>query len=189
MASRFPPQQFRGGKSRSRFQGDIKAALTKFEVLIRDKILISGAAAGAKVIYDEAKLRVPVDTGRLRDSIYRFFDKNSSTPWNKIYLIGPNKRKAPYWYNVEYGHYRYNRFGEGRWLRSKSSKHARVQNPPGSEPGDAHDLPGALSVPQWVPARPYMRPAYMSSIRKAYEASRARMSERMREELAKNARD
>jgi len=171
-ARKFPIDRTKVG-----LQGDLIAQLDQFERKIKEKMLISAVAAGAKVMYDEVKLNVPVDTGKLRDSIYRFYDKSQSGRAVATYIVGPNKRKSPHWFVVEYGHWRYNRSADGRWLRSKSNPNAR-----GS---DAHNLPGALDVPQWVPANPYLRRSYDSAIRKSLDAIRARLAQRMHAELNK----
>lgn len=140
--------------------------LEKFETDIREKVMISAVAAGARVMYGEVRTRVPVKTGKLRDSIYRFYSSKHSGPWKVTYIVGPNHRRAPHWHLIEYGHYRYNAYANGRWLRSKSSR-------------GVHNLKGALAVPQWVPARPYLRPAYDSAINRSLDAIRQRFREQL----------
>lgn len=125
------PKQYFGTDSVSiTFDSNIKEKLLALEKKIKEGMLFKAAAAGAEVLYDEMKIRAPVYTGRvytyktwtnprkgdpqqvemvnakpgqLRDSIFRFHDYRRSTEDRQIYLVGPNKRKAPHWYLVEYG--------------------------------------------------------------------------------------
>lgn len=163
------PTQFVGVKVES----SAVDALKRLEEGIYEQVLRSGAHAGAIVFYDEMRRQVPVKEGTLQQSIYRFHDDKQSSKVKQVYLIGPNKVKAPHWYNVEFGHWRYNRFLNGRWQRSKSNRNARG-------PG-AHDLPGALPVPVWVAAKPYIRPTFDARARSSLEAIRMRMAERLAE--------
>ncbi len=154
--------------------GDLIGALEKFEKAIYETVLRSAAYAGAEMMYKEVQMRVPVRTGKLKESLFVYFDRKLDQPTFKSYLVGPNKRKAPHWYNVEYGHFRYNRSnGQGGWMRSKSNPNARG-------PG-AHDLAGALPVPIWVPAKPYMRSAYDAKIAACLNRMKERLGERIKE--------
>lgn len=82
---------------------DVAEGLKRLEEGIKQKVLRSGARAGALVFYNEIRLRVPFATGTLYDSIYHWHDDKKSTPTRQIYAIGPNKKKAPHWHWVEYG--------------------------------------------------------------------------------------
>jgi HK97 gp10 family phage protein len=83
--------------------GDTFARLDKYADRVKGEVLIAGAAAAAKVFYDEVKARAPVNAGTLRDSIYRVFAKDSSTDARKNYEIGWNRKKAPHGHLVEFG--------------------------------------------------------------------------------------
>lgn len=136
-------------------------ALDNLERAIKEKVLRSAAYAGAKVFYDEVKLRVPVDEGTLFGAIYHYHVERLSGPTKQIYAIGPNKVKAPHWYNVEYGHWRINvlvRRG-GRWIATKQR----------------------LPSPVWVPGKPYMRPSYDAKKAEALKAMQVRFEQRLRE--------
>jgi HK97 gp10 family phage protein len=87
----------------TKLTGDLDGALSKFEEHIQEKVLYSGVAAMARVIYDEAKANVPVKTGLLQNSIYRVFSKDKSTSLVKTYHISWNKRKAPHGHLIEFG--------------------------------------------------------------------------------------
>jgi HK97 gp10 family phage protein len=82
------------------------------------------AQAGAQVIYDQARLNVPVSKrdhffygkaykktgkkylfspGTLRDSIYQVYSKTNSAQSKATYHISWNHTKAPYGFMVEFG--------------------------------------------------------------------------------------
>lgn len=179
----------RAGKGRSRkivlfpretvsvtVESNMSEGIRRLAAEIQEKVLRPAAYAGARAVYDEMRLRVPVRQGTLYEAIYHWHDDKRSTQTRHVYMIGPNKAKAPHWYNVEYGHWRYNMFGGGRWLRSKSKPNARGPS--------AHDLPGALQTPVWTPANPYIRPTWDAKGGDLPKIMRARMSERMREVLS-----
>jgi len=103
-----------------KLSGDIESGLDNFEKSIGESVLISGAAAMARVFYEEAKLQCPVSRkahmfygthqkygpyqpGNLRDSIYRVYAKDLSTATEKVYRISWNHQKAPYGFMVEFG--------------------------------------------------------------------------------------
>lgn len=142
-----------------------------------DKVLRSAAHAGSIVLYDELRAKTPVRTGSLQQSIYRWFDDNRSRPGRQIYMVGPNKKKAGHWAWVEFGHWRYNKprpDGKG-WMRSKVKK---------GKGADTHGGPGALAMPVWVPAKPYLRPAWEARKGDILKAMQRRAGERIREVLA-----
>lgn len=151
----------------------ISAGLRRFAAELRDKALRPAAHAAAKVLHDEIEQRVPVESGLLKSAIYRWHDDKQSRDGRQVYAVGVNKRKAPHWYNVEFGHWRYNKIVNGHPQKSKS-------NPKARGPG-AHDLPGALETPQWVPAKPYIRPAYDAKIGAAVDAAKVRLAEKLKE--------
>jgi hypothetical protein len=134
------------------FSGDVAEKMRSFAAEKVAKIARPSARAGVLVFYAEMRMKVPVETGELYGSIYHYFDKNKSTDTKQVYVTGPNKRKAGHWAWIEYGHWLYNQQIDGVWQRSKSNKSARG-------PG-AHDLPGKLTPPKWIPAKPYIRPAF-----------------------------
>lgn len=136
-------------------------ALKALENAIKEKVLRSAAYAGARVFYDEMRTRVPVDEGTLYGAIYHYHLEKQSGPTKQLYAIGPNKVKAPHWYNVEYGHWRVNvliRRG-GRWIATKQR----------------------LPAPLWVPGKPYVRPTYDSRKQAAVKAMQVRFEQRLKE--------
>ncbi len=134
------------------------------------------AQAGAQVLYNEVKVRVPVSDqehvnkkgevispGALRDSIYQVYSERNSHEYlsRSTYHISYNAKKAPHGWLVEFGHWQ--RFAtyqgkDGRWYTSKTP----------------------LPTPRRVAARPYLRPAYDAVYAIALEAAKARFIAEMR---------
>ena len=99
--------------------GDITSGLDQFEATIKGSVMLSGVAAMAKPIYDEARINCPVSAeghwfygthqkyffpaGTLKASIYRVFAKDKSSEFVKTYDISWNHKKAPYGFMVEFG--------------------------------------------------------------------------------------
>ena len=92
----------------AKLSGDLSAALAKFEKAVQAEVLLSGAAAMAKVIYDEVKLNVQPPrlgrvTGNLDASIYRAYSPEKSSLTTKVYRISWNRSKAPHGGLIEFG--------------------------------------------------------------------------------------
>lgn len=87
------------------FTDDIDAGLDKLDRDIREKVLISGAAAMALVFYDEAKLQAAkhAKTYTLYNAIYRVHSETLSMPGRVVYQVSVNKAKAPHWAFLEFG--------------------------------------------------------------------------------------
>lgn len=149
--------------------------LAALEDAIKTKVLRSMAFAGSNVFYLEMRMQVPVREGTLYGSIYQWHDDKSS-PARQRYFIGPNKREAPHWHFIEFGHWLYNIQIDGKWQRSKSSRSARGPS--------AHDLPGARQPPVWVPPKPFVRPTWEAKKQAAVTAMKLRGAERLREVMA-----
>ena len=87
----------------TKLTGDLSGALDKLVKGVREEVLFSGVAAMAKVIYDEAREQVPVNSGLLKESIYRVYSPEQSTDDSKLYRISWNKKKAPHGHLIEFG--------------------------------------------------------------------------------------
>jgi hypothetical protein len=175
------------------YEGDVAAKLRELERRILSKVLRPAAYAGAKVLYMDMLMRAPIETGTLVGSIFHWYDRKRSTAVKKEYLIGPNKAQAPHWYNVEFGHWRYNQSAGGVvWRRSKTNPSGRVAGSTPSGPGgnyrSVHNRPGALDVPVWVPASPYIRPTWDGQKLNALAAAKKRAGEKLREVMGEVAR-
>ena len=183
---RKPLQKHPGSLMQVDFATNIEAALRVLEAKVAQHVLRSATYAGAKTVYWAMRTEVPVVTGELFDAVYHWFDEKNAKPNTVQYWIGPNKKKAPQWWNVEYGHWRYNRYSSdpgGGWLRSKSQSSAKLAEP-NQNVESVHDIAsGRLSTPQWVPGNPYIRRAWDKSYRMALDAAKRRFSERFREVL------
>ena len=87
----------------SKLTGDLEASLDAFSANVGEKVLFSGVAAMAKVMYDEVLLNVPVKSGLLKSAIYRVYSPEKSTELSKLYRISWNKKKAPHGHLIESG--------------------------------------------------------------------------------------
>lgn len=163
---------------------NLVSGVKKLEAAVREKVLRSATFAGINLFYTEMRLRVPVSEGTLYSAIYQYHVDDRSTKFRQVYATGPNKAKAGHWHWIEYGHWRYNKIINGKAQRSKSntSRSNRV-TPPGSAHRGVHDLPGALDVPVWVPAKPYIRPTYDAKIGQLLATFNKRAGERLSEVL------
>lgn len=86
-------------------KSDITQGLDRVKNKVREKVLLSGAASMAKVIYDEAKLNAKrnLKTGTLHNAIYRVYAKDKSTDNKVTYEISWNKTIAPHGHLIEFG--------------------------------------------------------------------------------------
>ena len=124
----------------------------------------SMAVAAGKVIRDEAKVRAPVESGRLRESIYLAYQDGKSTQDRVVYRVSWNSQTAPHGHLIEFGHWRKNAVyvgTDGQW----HGRHHRIQ---------AH----------WVAAHPFLRPAIEATRERAQEAMLTRGRERFAELLS-----
>jgi len=174
--STFPKERY---ASVSSSISDALARLASPEAI--DAVLAGAALAGATVIYNELQVRVPVKKGVLQKSLYRWHDdKRSKAGKTHIYLVGPNKREAGHWANVEYGHWRYNRaMGKKGFMRSKKLSPQKSL----SVAGVKHGGKGALAQPVWVPPHPYLRPTWEARKADAVRAMQTRAMERLKQLL------
>lgn len=150
--------------------------------LAREHLPRSMLVAGGKIVRDEAKVRAPVfdgstalaggsnvdrppTPGSLRDAIYLAYSDTKSIPeaGKYTYSITWNASKAPHGHLLEFGHWRYNVIRGGYPREDK------------------------LPEPKWVPAHPFLRPAYDAVIGIAMQAALDRGRQRMAEILANPA--
>lgn len=87
----------------SKLTGDVAGGLDKLAAKVQEKVLFSGVAAMAKVIYDAVLPNVPVKSGLLKSSIYRVYSPERSTGQRKTYRVSWNKKKAPHGHLIEFG--------------------------------------------------------------------------------------
>jgi hypothetical protein len=150
-------------------------SLIEFRKELSGSLVRKAVAAGAKVIYDEIKVRAegyegqyagPVQSivprspkrAKLSESIIRLWDKKQSVNGKQVYLVMPDKKAAGHWFQVEYGHFRVNEIfvtGDGLLIPFKTRLPAKA----------------------WVPPRPYIRPAWDAKKDAALAAILAQMKE------------
>ena len=87
----------------SKLTGDVSHGLDKLAEKVQEKVLFSGVAAMAKVIYEAVLPNVPVKSGLLKSAIYRVYSPERSTGQRKTYRVSWNKKKAPHGHLVENG--------------------------------------------------------------------------------------
>lgn len=142
------------GKRTASMRSSLVDAVHEFGQKVTGEPLRRAAAAGAVVLYDEMRTRVPVREGTLKDSIYRYWVRRDGDSERQTYYIGPNKAKAPHWHLVEYGHMRINVV-----FRDEVT-------------GELIVTKRRLPAPAWVPAQPYIRPAFDARAADAVQAMR-----------------
>lgn len=161
--------------------GDLDAVLDHIEGPVRESLARRMGVEGGVLLRDEAKHRAsynnpkwrPRHPGLWASAMYLARNDRLSSQTVFTYSVGWNSSIAPHGYLVEFGHWRYNKFINGKpqhSLRPGLSK--------GKGPQD-HVPPGALETPQWVAARPVLRPTWESRKSDALNA----MIERGRHEL------
>lgn len=99
---------------------DNEVDLSRFEAIIREKVLFSGAATMASFIANEARAKAPSSSaehyfysstgakylfqpGTLKKNIYWAHASDKETVNRKTYRISWNHREVPYGYMVEFG--------------------------------------------------------------------------------------
>lgn len=137
------------------------------------------AYAGAKVLYDELKVRVPVSAesheykgktytpGTLKAAVYHKFSPEESTATRKTYKISYNARKAIHAHLVEYGYWQ-------RYKVVKTKVGWRVLK-------DKKGRPIMLAKPKFIPPKPFIRPAYLAKEAQALQASQTRFAQLLKQ--------
>lgn len=87
----------------SKLSGDMISGLDKLAEKVQERVLFSGVAAMAQVVYDAALQNVPVKSGKLKAAIYRVYSPEKSTGQSKTYRVSWNKKKAPHGHLIEFG--------------------------------------------------------------------------------------
>lgn len=137
----------------------------------RESLARQMGVAGGRVLRDEAKRNAPVlkagsvlpgsdrepTPGLLRDSIYLAFKEKMSRGDSFTYGVSwKSKHAAFYGHFIEFGHWRYNTIINGSPSPSLNGQPNKHTSPSGKRHGGA----GALEQPKWVPAQPFLRPAF-----------------------------
>ena len=156
-------------------KNDAETALNQFIGHIREKVLRSATYAGAKVLYDEMCQRTQAatpniygqGTGQLKEAIYHWHDDKQSGLNKQVYVIGVNKKKAPHWHLIEYGHWQIYAVYRGSDNRFYTLK--------------MHGKPVMSRNPKKIPAYPYIRPTFDAKSKSALDAVSKKMAEKLKE--------
>ena len=169
----FAPDQ----KAGAQLGGSLADSIAQFKADVTDKALRSGIYAGARLLYDELKLRTPVGpTGTLNAAVYHWHDDKRSVNGKQIYRIGVNKGKAPHWFNVEYGHWQTNYLVPLEQVPHPERYTKAIVT--GQDGKQYLATRRRLPAPRWVPAHPYLRPT-ADHMPQAIAAAKARLAERI----------
>jgi hypothetical protein len=144
MAYKSRARQFNKQSMTITFDSNIKEQLAKFTEQIEKEAIRPALYAGATVLYDELRVRVPKDTGALYSAIYRYRERENPIEGQVTYYVGVNKQKAPHWWWIEHGHWQY--FTQAIAKEGKyAGQWVTFKNKP-------------LAQPRYIPAKPYLRP-------------------------------
>jgi HK97 gp10 family phage protein len=144
------------------------ALVRKIPLEMQGKVLQKAMGPAARLIVNAARVRAPVDTGRMRKAIYAARDKRNSKPTfeARVVTVRRGKKKddpkgAYYWKFVEFGH----RIGTSKtgYLAKKGSSGATV------------------------PPKPFLRPAFEGNKHAALQSIRQNLAVQI-EKAAKKAR-
>ena len=75
---------------------ELQEALNLLPQKVQGKPLRAAVNAAAKLVMDDAKRRVPVDSGQLKKAIYRGRSRSMSAKGRETYVVGVKKGKAKY---------------------------------------------------------------------------------------------
>lgn len=128
---------------------------------IRESLTRRMGVAGGEVFRDAAKANVPKKSGKLSEAIYLAYRDKESTEAQTVYMVSWNAKKAPHGHLIEFGHWRYNKIINGKAQKSLIGRKRRGRGP------QDHGGPGALEVPKWVAAKPFLGPSFDGNLSKA----------------------
>lgn len=137
---------------------EIARALAEFPLKMEVAMMRGGLRSGAVVIAEDAKSRVPVQSGALRDSIrVRTGKKKDGRVF--AYVVAGNRKKDGPWYAhlVEYG------VKPHVIVAGGGTKSGKALAAAGRILGEKVDHPGA-------PAKPFLRPAFHARAGSALDA-------------------
>ena len=151
-----------------KLEGEASTSLNLLAGLLREKALRSATYAGAKILYEEMKVRAESQskTGQLSRAIYHWHDDKKSTLDSQSYVIGVNKREAPHWHLIEFGH----------WMPYVTYKgkdglfHTKRIN----------GKPVMRMNPKFIPAQPYVRPTWDAKRDMALAAMKQKLAENLK---------
>jgi HK97 gp10 family phage protein len=122
---------------------ELQNALNQLPLKIQGRPVRSAVNAAAKIVMDDARRRVPVETGQLRKAIYRGRSRSMSSKGREVYVVSVRKGKAKYANTAQ--NRRRNRVGKTYQTR-----------------GEAYYWRFLEFGTAKMPARPFLRPAFES---------------------------
>lgn len=143
---------------------EVQKALEELPAVMKEKVVVGATRAATKVIADEAKRNVPVDTGLLKKSIGVSKAKKSDTEQNHVKFYVVPKSKILFSKKVT--------LADGSIGKLKSKIYAYY----------AHMV--EFGTKNMAP-RPYLRPAYQNSAKKAVQAFQDYALKRVEREVRK----
>lgn len=81
----------------------LDAALDALGAKVSRDTIHAGSRAAAQVFYEDAKERVPVDSGKLKSAVYHAYSKSKSHPGHSVFHVSWNYKKAPHGHLIEFG--------------------------------------------------------------------------------------
>ncbi|MCA3068116.1 MAG: HK97 gp10 family phage protein [Rhodocyclaceae bacterium] len=162
---------------------ELNDALAKLADDVAIKHARGAVAAGAALIRDAARANVPVRSGKLKAAIYSAWIREASSRERQSFFVSVRRGKkyqprmkvskagrqratkdldAYYWTWIEFGH-----IATGAKIKGGARARAKAR--------DKLKQSGAT----FVPARPFLRPAFESNKMKAIEVIRAELSKRI----------
>lgn len=149
---------------------EFAAKLRSISSELGESALRSAAVAGGTLMRDDAIARAPEETGRLKRALYLKFIDEKSSDTSAVYYVGIRRGKAAaaqdddayYGRMVEFGHWYIPPKPKGvRWATHRKQWVGK----------------------KWVPAYPFMRPAFDTRRLEVIQAMRERLQERLLEVL------
>jgi len=148
---------------------ELQYALNQLPKEIQARPLRSAVSAAAKVIADDVKTQVPVETGTLKSAVYRYRSRRNSTTGRETFFVGIRQGKAKYANTA-----RNRRAG-------RVGKTYKTQ-------GEAFYWRFLEFGTKKMQARPFLRPAFEANKQKAVEVMKERLSKAIQAQAKKLAK-
>lgn len=170
---------------------ELNAALNKLAADVQKKHLRGAVAAGARIFRDAAVRNVPVRSGTLKRAIYSKWIQEASGSDRQTFLVSVRRgkgfkstkktnkrtgktrettnRDAFYWTWVEFGHVTR---GKGQKIKGGTIRRERARK-------------ALKAAGNFVPPRPFLRPAFEANKTAAIEAVRVELVKRIAEGVRK----
>lgn len=145
---------------------ELQAALNQLPLEIQRRPLRSAVSAAAKVIVDDAKRRVPVKTGNLQKSIIRYRSRSESAVGRETFSVAVKK-------------------GKQKYADTKRNRRLRRVGKSYQTAGEAFYWRFLEFGTKFMPAKPFLRPAFESQKAKAVEVIKTKLADAIFKTAAK----